>query len=69
MSNTVIFAIGVALFAVTTWATLVVGYLRFQQMNEPDSPEETVDPVHRASATDAPGDREGDRPLRLVGGR
>lgn len=52
MSTTLIFAIGVGLFALTTWATLVIGYMRFQHINEPESPDETVEPIHQTHETD-----------------
>ncbi|MEQ8718320.1 MAG: hypothetical protein RIE08_11990 [Acidimicrobiales bacterium] len=75
MSTTLIFAIGVGLFALTTWATLVIGYMRFQHINEPESPDETVEAVHDTHETDetvtAPGPTvDGyDQPsLRLVSG-
>lgn len=51
--STAIFAVGVGLFALTTWASLVIGYLRFQHIEEPESADETVDPLDQAEIAEA----------------
>lgn len=71
MSNTILFAIGGSLFALTTWASLVIGYLRFQHMEEPDSAEETVetlDVIETAAARPSPNGYD-EPQLRVVGDR